>query len=133
MTLRTVVFDALKTDSQLNGLGITSASLYPAATDSPKERLFMVTVWGVTTPGPGRDSTVALEDLTLWAYNRDRDYGEIVDILKRARAVVLGLERTPVSPGWTLGVNWLGSSVDLWDDAYQAATRNDAYRIAASS
>jgi hypothetical protein len=132
MGLRQTVFDSLKTDGQMNALGITEASLYPAATDSPRESLFAVLAWGGTTPGPGRDSPVTLEDLTFWVYNRARDYAPIADILKRARIVVLGLERAPLNPGWTSGINWLGDSVDLWDDAYQAATRNSAYRIASS-
>jgi hypothetical protein len=132
MGLRQAVFDALKTDVQLNSLGITEDSLYPAAVDSPQQKLFAVLAWGTSTLGPGRDSTVNLEDLTLWVYNRERNYGPITDILKRSRVIVLGLERVWLNPGWTSGVNWLGSSVDLWDDAYLAATRNDAYRIAAS-
>jgi hypothetical protein len=126
MGVRDEVWDALAHDSVLNSLGITSDNLYPGlmTPDSPPQDLFVVLRWGVTDRGPGRNAG-SVENLSVWAYNRQTDYGPILDVLSRCRTVLLGIR----GPGAIIQVDYRGDSEDLWDDGYRAVTRNSTYQI----
>lgn len=132
--LRVLVYNTLKDDPQMNILGINEQSLYPVySRDSTPEGIegpvFAILRWGVSEVGVGRAIPVTLD---LWVYNKDPDYGPIMDILKRGRDLMDGLVNAQTADGWVLGVNWQGGSIDLFDDLYAAYTRNESYRIAAS-
>lgn len=132
MNLRDRVYEALTTDVQLVGMGMTPASVYPAGTDTIAVQTFYVLRYGPTETGPGRDSDARIENLFLWGYNKSGDYASITGPMRRARDVLLGLEGARIDPGWIIGATWNGDSADLFDDGYQAWGRNSAYRIAAS-
>lgn len=128
MSVRTEVWNLLAADPILNGLGINSGTLYPGlmAPDSPKEDKFAVLHWGISEPGPGRDNpNVAVENLSVWAYNRSPDYDPILRTLQRCKALLVPTQGTSA----IMTVNWQGDSEDLWDDVYRAVTRNSSYRI----
>lgn len=126
-SLRDMVFNLLVANAEL---GLGEAGMYPSAPDSPEERQFMVTKWMEASPGIGSVRPVILQ---LWAYDRDGGYGRIGDMLKAARSTLDSL------PGQILdatsavsGVDWQGSSPDLWDDVYASPVRWESYRIVAS-
>lgn len=134
MSLRTYVFDILAADPILNDLGYTETTIYPnQGPDSPSGNRFMVLRWGTTTVGVGPSN---VEDFNPWAYNRENDYGPVKAALARIAVLAdgwAGAQHTPGEfPGWISGTQWLGESVDLYDDNYQAVTRNSTIRVAAS-
>lgn len=132
--LRSLVFTTLKSDVQLNSLGISESSLYPVySRDSTPEAIegprFAILRWGASEVGIGACIPVTLD---LWVYDRSPDYGYIMQILKRARTLLDSLINAQTADGWVTGVNWQGGSPDLIDDMYNAYTRNESYRIVAS-
>lgn len=131
--LRDFVFDALRSDAQLNALGYNTDTIWPMmSVDSPPSRLFMVLRWGADSPTPGRDSKVIRTGLTVWAYNKDPDYGPIGSALRRARDILVPIAGVSHGDGWILDVENNGTSEDLYDDGYVAVTRNRAFTITAS-
>lgn len=131
MKIRNVVFDALRDDVTLRALGIDDSTIFPlgGSLDSPQMNRWVTLRWGQLFPGMGEVKRI---DLQLWAYDREPDFGGIDDILKRCRDILLNLGQVPMAPGWTVAVEWLGSSDDFSDDVYKAVTRNESYTIIAS-
>lgn len=132
--LRNLVYGTMKDDPQLNILGIDEQSLYPVySRDSTPEGVegpvFAILRWGPSEVGVGTAIPVTLD---LWVYNKSPDYGPVMDILKRTRAIMDALINAQTTDGWVLGVNWQGGSLDLFDDLYGAYARNESYRIVAS-
>lgn len=133
--LRNFVFGLLGSDPELNALGYNTDTLYGAlmGADSPQERRFMVLRWGVESPrSPGRDSRISRTALTVWAYNRDSDYGPIGSALLRVRDILVPIAGVNHGSGWIIEVEDNGTSEDLWDDGYSAITRNRAVTFTAS-
>lgn len=128
MGVRDQVWAVLASDPGLASLGIDATNMYPGmmTPDTPAGDLWVVLRWGVTDVGPGRDAG-RVENLSIWAYNRQSDYGPILDVLARCKAVLLGIS----GPGAIIQVDYRGDSEDLWDDGYRAVTRNSSYRIPA--
>jgi len=135
MSIRNLVYDALRTDATLNGLGINAGTLYPNFTpDSPSadKLIFAVIRWGTADAPPGRDTTARTVAVTIWVYDRSRSFGNIEPILQRVRTVLRGLEGAAHTGGAVLGVTYDFSSEDLYDTDYDAVVRNETYSIAAS-
>lgn len=136
MSARKKFFDVLAADAELNALGITTASLFPNfAPDSPAADLmrFMVLRWGVAEAPPGRDTTAQPVAVSIWAYDRDKDFGNILAMLRRARAVLAGLVGARTSDvGAVIGVDLAFSSEDLFDETYDAIVRSETYRVVVS-
>lgn len=135
MGLRTFVFNLLKDDAQLNVLGYNAETLYPTqAPDSPRanQNRFMVLAWGNAEPRLGRDADVRRQLLTVWAYDKERDFGAVNDALNRTHAILYPLAAVNVGGGWITEVLDNGQSDDLYDPEYEAVTRNWAYTIIAS-
>jgi hypothetical protein len=129
--LRDFLYDILKADQVLGTLGY-AGNLYGAAPDTPTGQRFMVMRWGNTGVPPQRDMPPRPRTLTVWAYNRERDYGPIEEALKRVCSILLPMEAVNHGSGWVSGVVDNGSSDDLFDPVYEAATRNWTYTIIAS-
>lgn len=129
--LRNTVFDLLAADSGLNAAQISLGNLYPSAPDTPGDRIWAVTKWMEAGAGMGPVNTAILQ---LWVYDRDGGYGRIGSALLAGRAALNSLPSTELndSTGWVSAVEWQGSSPDLWDDIYAAATRWESYRIVSS-
>jgi hypothetical protein len=137
MWIRDAVFRALLGDLELRNLGLAEANLFPNfAPDSPAATLtrWWVLRWGVAETAPGRDTTARPIAMSLWAYDREKDFGNISATLRRARAVFLGLPgvRDPAGAGAFIGMEFSFSSEDLWDEAYQAVLRSETFRVVAS-
>ena len=132
MSARNLVFNLLKDDPILNGLGINDESLFGSQTvDSPASRItrWVFIRWGVSEAPLGRDTETRPVPMSLWAYNRQRDFTPIDAILLRCRQLLLPLASTPCpGGGFFVQADYAFSSEDLYDDAYQAVMRGDTYR-----
>jgi hypothetical protein len=138
MSLRTAVFEALRTDAPLAVLLNSEAdAVLPnfAAVDPASDLArWVILRWGAAESPPGRDTSARAIALTVAAYDREKDYAGIEAILKRCRTVLRSLERSPTGEGgWILDVGDPAfSSEDLYDDAYLAVVRSETYRLVAS-
>lgn len=131
MTVRETMYGILSTDATLIGLGYIADNVYAnAAPDSPPEvgQVWMVLNWGEETPalrGQRGRSRVTTRALTLWVYDRERDYTTINAAIKRLMDLMEGIEQN----GPVLCANWQGDGPDGYDDTYQAVFRNTTYTI----
>lgn len=136
MNVREKFFDALAADAEMNALGINMNSLFPNfAPDSPAANLmrFAVLRWGAAEPAAGRDTTARPLALSFWAYDREKDFGSILAMLKRARAVLTGLIGARITDtAAIIGVDLAFSSEDLFDEIYDAVVRSETYRVVVS-
>lgn len=135
--LRQYVWNLLKSDAELNSLGINDNSLFGTlAPDSPAADLqkWMVIRWGLEEAPLHRETTSRRRFLSIWAYDRRRDFTDIDLMLHRARAVLSPLTAINYnnSGGWITEVTDNGYSDDVWDDAYEASARNWQLTIIAS-
>lgn len=131
MSLRQYVYDLLTTDATLTALGYNASTIYGAAPDGVQKQRFMILRWGTSGPRAGRDTIVRRTVLTVWVYDRERDYAAIAAALTRVCAIVLPSLGTHGS-GYVLDVEDNGASDDLYDPTYEAVMRNWAFTITAS-
>lgn len=129
--LRTFIFDTLKADATLAALGFTE-ELYPSPPDSPIGNRFMVLRWGIAGPRAGQNTTVRAQELIVWVYDREPDYGAISDALKTVYGLLIPMAGVDHGSGWILEVSDNGSSEDLFDPTYEAVMRNWTFTITAS-
>lgn len=129
--LRQYVYGLLVAAPGLEEAGYEPGSISPNFTpDAPEGERFLVLRWGVTSPGIGRVNHVTL---SVWAYNRQADYGPISDVLKLVKAQLETLPGAVMAPGESvLAVRSGGDSDDLYDDGYRAYTRWCSHTITAS-
>src|SRR5688572_973766 len=121
MSLRNAIYGALSADAELTTLGIVAANVYPNfAPDDPRtlHARWLVIRWGVADRPPGRDTTARTVAMSLWAYDRERDWAGIDAILKRSRVILDGLAGLRFTGGAVLEVSWQFSSEDLVDEGY---------------
>lgn len=135
--LREYVWGLLKVDPVLNGLGINENSLFGSyAPDSPSADLqkWMVIRWGISEARLGRDSDVRRKFLSIWAYDRQRDFTDIDLMLERVRDILYPLKAINYnnSNGYITEVIDNGYSDDVWDPQYEASTKNWQLTIIAS-
>jgi hypothetical protein len=139
MTVRDLVYQTLAADSALAALGFADENIYAnAAPDSPPETesgVWMVLNWGEELPGVtgqrGRTRTT-VRALTMWLYDRQRDYGTINSGLKRLLDIMEALEQASTGAGMLTCATWQGDGVDGYDDVYQAVYRTSTYTIVAN-
>lgn len=131
--LRDVIFDRLKVDSVLNGLGINEASIFNSNdADTPQVRPMMVLRWGATSLGVG---TVNERSLQVWVHDAPTDYTRIDSALERVRASLAGLygASTGTAGKFVSQIDWAGDSDDLTDDIQNTVTRYSSFTIVGSA
>lgn len=135
--LRNFVYDLAISRPALVALGLSAANVYPVySRDSTPAAIegdrFLILRWGPAEPGVGPVVPVGLD---IWAYDRSPEYSWIMDILRAFRPALEESVGAPLSEAradWMNGVNWQGSTPDLFDDMYNAYTRSESYRLVAS-
>lgn len=134
MSLRDLVFNALKGDAQIVNLVSPNGVLPNFAADSPATTLnrWIILRWGSTESALGRDTSARPVALTLAVYDREKDFGAIDRILQRSRVILRALEGQSHSGGWVICVEDPSAVDDAYDDGYGAVTRAEVYRIVAS-
>lgn len=135
--LREYVWQTLRLDPELNSLGINSTSLFSGGSaDSPASTLqkWMAIRWGIEEPPLGRDTTSRRRFLSIWGYDRRRDFGDVDKMLHRARAILYPLKAINYNggDGYITEVTDNGFSDDTWDPDLAASTRNWQLTIIAS-
>lgn len=120
MAARAAVQALLEGDEALQGLGV--GAVYPAdSVDTPDEECFLVIRWQPTTwifKGKGTDV------FTVWAHDRQFDYGRIQDVLLRVKDILDGAYHVEGADGWWLTqCDWRGEGPDLTDQGYNTRTR----------
>jgi hypothetical protein len=127
MASRAAVQSLLQDDPILIGLGV--GAVYGAnAVDTPAEDLFLIVSWNVKDLA---FKSTATTRLTVWAHDKDRDYGRIADVLRRVRDVLLDAVHVAGADGWTLTlVEWDGEGPDLFDEGYNTVTRYSDFVVA---
>lgn len=135
MGIRELVFAALIGDAQLNALGITTDTLWENnAPDSAPADVFGVLRWGVgNAPLPGADKRVTATEVALWAYDRNQDYGKVLQINKRWCIIMESLVGQSTGDGYVLGISDPTDGPDAWDDIYERVTRPSSYTIVHTS
>lgn len=144
--MREVVWDALRGDTVLNGLGIAAdgANIHQAdSVDTLTIKPALVLRWGditggVNTPEPIGERTATTwqgagaQTLQVWAHDKVGDFDRIDKILTRVRTVLSGLVAVQgITAGHTLiQADWMGDSQDFRDDGYGTITRHSDWRIA---
>jgi hypothetical protein len=139
MTLRSLVFSTLTTDTYLNSLGFTPANVFTTHDeDTPQARPFMILRWGRTDVGLNDEPAGIrsnLRRLMVWVHDNPGDFDLIELSLDRVRTVLTGM-----SGAWTgtvgkyVGqIKWDGDSDDLRDDVVGTITRNSSFTIVGSA
>lgn len=129
---RTTIYQLIRQDSSnsapdaLGGIGLLPENVYAAGIDTPRGELFVTIRFGLSDPGMGASKRT---QVTVWAYDRDRDYLRIEAMLKRVRILLEGLEAARTAEGWITSVEWSGDSEDLYDDIYKASARNSTFMM----
>lgn len=136
-SLRDYVWQLLRFDPDLNAMGINASTLFSGgAADSPAANLtkWMAIRWGLEEAPLGRDTTSRRRFLSIWAYERKRDFTEVDRMLYRARQVLYPIKAVNYdsADGYITEVSDNGFSDDIWDDAFAASTRNWQSTIVAS-
>ena len=134
MSLRELVYDRLLLNTDLENLGINSGSLFPNfAPDSPANNMqrWLVIRWGATNTAFAY-SPVRSGSITLWAYDRERDFDAIEQVLAAARATLEGLEANGHEGEYFITVTSQGQGEDVYDSVYEAVARTEAYTYSAS-
>lgn len=132
-TVRDLIFDTLKVDSVLNGLGIDEAHMFNSNdADTPNERPFMVFRWGQTSAGM---DVMRRRSLQVWVHDNPSDYSTIDKALERVRDVLTSLFGVNVlsSDKWVAQIDWELDSDDLSDDIQQTVTRYSQFNVVGSA
>ena len=129
---RTFLYQTLADDADsvaagtLGAIGLKSANIYTSGIDSPAGDVFLIIKFGGAEPGM---AAVNRTNVTIWAYDKDKDYLRIERMLKRIRQVFESIEAQQTAEGWITAIEWTGDGDDLYDDVYRASTRNTAFRV----
>lgn len=129
--LRQAVFALLVATPELAAVGLNEETILPNFTpEGPQGDHFLVLRWGGTTPGIGNVNQVRL---ACWVYNRQPDFGPIIDAIKAINVRLPSLAGNVMAPTESvLAVDYEGQSDDLFDTGYRAHTRWCSHLITAS-
>lgn len=120
MPARGAVHELLESDVELQALGV-EAVYGSNSIDSPEEQCFVVIRW---EPSEGVFSDRGVDRCSVWAHDKERDYGRIDKILDRARAILNAAVHVAGADGYTLTqARWTGFGPDLVDGGFHTITR----------
>lgn len=120
MPARAALHTLLEGDVSLQTLGV-QAVYSTNSVDTPKEGLFLVVRWDLTSAAFKNRGT---DRFSIWAHDVRRDYGRINDVLRRLKDLIPAQIHLSGTDGYTLTTaKWLGEGPDLFDDGYNTCTR----------
>lgn len=138
--IRELIWNALRSDTVLNGLGVAAdgSNIWQAdAVDTLPSKPALVIRWGAAAPGVGERTTAGwvgagTQTMVVWVHDEIGDFDRIDKIITRIRTVLSGLvAQQGVVAGHTLiCADWAGDSEDLRDDGYGTITRHSDWTIA---
>lgn len=137
--VREGVWQLLRADATLMAYGAGSGSaddklaIFPNFTlDSPAAGLtrWMTLRWGAADSPVGRDSETRPVPMSVWCYDRERDFTVIGGALGRVRILMKAVQGLALpGSGYLTAADWSFSSEDIWDDTYEAVARGETYRL----
>lgn len=131
MSLSAYIYGRLINDATLQGLGVTSDTVFQGQTldpqDAKEHRLFVLLAWRDRVPcvrgQRGVDRSYE-QMLDLYYYTRDKDWTPLRNIAKRLQELAdeIVAEKTGVDPndGWISCGEWSGEMADDYDEVYEA-------------
>jgi hypothetical protein len=132
-TVRDLIFDYLKVDAVLNGLGFTEQSMFNSNdADTPNMRPFMVFRWGATSAGM---DVMRRRTLQVWLHDEPSDYTRIDTGLERVRNALTMLVGVNVdaTTKWVAQIDWTSDSDDLFDDVQNTIARYTQFDVIGSA
>lgn len=126
---RAAVQALLEGDAALHALDLQASAIYgSSALDTPPDEVFAVIKWEETVAAFGNRGG---QSLVIWVYDRGTtDYVRLDKITRRLRELILGAEHLVGLDGMTLTcATWNGFSGDLFDDAWDAITKNVSFTV----
>ena len=140
--VRIGVYELLRADAQLMATGAGSGAaddklaVFPNFTlDSPAAGLtrWMTIRWGSADAPIGRDTQTRPVPMSIWVYDRERDFTNISLALRRVRTLMANIQGMVLPGGsYLTAADWSFSSEDIWDDTYEAVARGETYRVVTS-
>lgn len=130
MVARAAVYSLLQDDGTLSSLGVDA--VYPTnSIDTPPEYCFLVIRWEVQSVTFGDQAgRIGPARATIWAHDRDKDYGRISDVLDCIENLLTATVHRAGEDGWTLTqADCTGQGPDLYDDGYDTCTRYSEFNI----
>lgn len=126
MAARAALYSLLDADGELVGLGVQA--VYPAnSVDTPEQECFLVVRWDAKAVAYAATGSARC---SVWAHDKDRDYGRIAAVLQRVETLVTGTVHRAGEDGWTLTqADWLGQGPDLYDQGYDTCTRYSDFQV----
>lgn len=120
MPARSALHSLVEADTELATIGVEA--VYPSnAVDTPAEELFIVIRW---EPTELAFKQVGSDRCTIWAHDKQRDYGRIDKILQRLREILPATVHRDGGDGWVMTcAEWEGEGPDLFDGGYNTITR----------
>lgn len=128
--MRKAVYHLLTTDAPLVALLPADKWLERGAVKDSQRSPFAVLAWqGEVARGKG---LLGVPRLTIWVYQHRGSYDMIDAVLKRCRVVLEGVAQYTFEDQRIAQADFEGSSVDLYDELYQANARSAGYRVIGS-
>jgi len=132
---RVIVFNRLAADPELQDMGINGDRIFPTHSidGTPANGLFLILRW--------EEQSVRLRSeydalgpviLTVWAHRKraeSTNFGELKDVLKRVKTILLPLYDVREGAERLTGVRYSGASGDLVDGGYDTITCNMAFEV----
>lgn len=128
MAARAAVYSLLDEDAELGTIGV-QAVYASNSIDTPGEEFFLVIRWETPEVAFKNKGT---DHCTVWAHDRQRDYGRIDQALERVKELLTSTVHRTGDDGWTMTcAEWRGDSPDLVDGGFNTLTRNSDFAIPA--
>lgn len=126
--MRRVIYESLKTDSQLLALGLLPTAIRAGDVDTPEERPFIDLRWGLT-PSVPNIANVGPRFLTVWVHDEPNDYERIDRIIRRVKAIFAGLVGVRHETGYITLIEWSGDGEDGKDEGHGTIFRTTGHSI----
>lgn len=130
---RRAVFQAIVTDSFLNGQGITDATVFAnySKDETPVRGFpFVILRW---QERPMRGNLTGPQILTVWVHwpkEDSTDFAKVDLILRRIEEVLIAMEHVDGADGYIVTcVRFTGEGGDLVDPGYNTITKNGAFEV----
>jgi hypothetical protein len=129
--MRRIIYETLKTDPQLQALGLLPSAIRAGDVDTPMERPFVDLRW-LTTPSVPNIGGVGPRLLTVWVHDQPNDYERIDAIIRRIKAIFAGLVGVRHETGYITLIEWTGDGEDGLDDGHGTIFRTTSHGVVGS-
>ena len=129
--MRRLIYETLKTDTQLQALGVAPSAVLAGNVDTPPERPFINLRWQ-GTPSVPNVAGVGPRFLTIWVHDAPNDYERVDNIIRRIKAIFAGLVGVRHETGYITVIEWTGDGEDGNDDGHGTVFRTTSHSLIGS-